>query len=285
MAEPLITVDKNPAGTLPVLVTVPHAGVGMPESIRQAMLRTGEDPSGLARRLLDGADPFTDLIYAWPEARARVMTPVSRFVVDVNRSRDADGPNGVIKRHDFDFKPFYVSGHVFSKIECEERLHAFWDPFYVAVDACLRENDIQLLIDGHSMSAIGPTLGPDEGSPRPALCLGVTVERDGGPSPTCPPSVARAAAAAAEAEIARLFPDWPADRRVRLDDPFDGGHIARHFTQNDYDQAVPGIMLECNRGLYLNETTLAPKAEGMAKFTLITQAAAQAALVALATLK
>lgn len=287
----LITVEKNEAKVLPVLITVPHAGVFVPQEIRQAMLRTGESEASLERRLLDGCDPFTDRIYAWPEARARVLTSVSRFVVDVNRSRHATGPNGVIKKNDFDLKPFYPRDHAITEVERENRLAAYWDPFYAAIDSCLREYPFALLIDGHSMSEFGPEMGPDAGASRPAICLGVSVEDDGegdgktGQSnrPTCPAAVVKAAAEAAEIEVARLFPAWPANLRVGIDQPFDGGHILKHCTSPKHENALPCIMVECNRGIYLDEKSLTPQADGIARLAVVTQAIARAALAALST--
>lgn len=287
----LVTIERNDAEALPVLITVPHAGVFVPQKIHQAMLGTGENAEALARRLLHGCDPFTDRIYAWPEARARVMTSVSRFVVDVNRSREATGPNGVVKEYDFDLKPFYPGGYAIQKEDRESRLGAYWDPYYAAIDSCLREYPFSLLIDGHSMSEFGPEMGPDAGAKRPAICLGVSVAEDGEGDgktgqqnrPTCPAAVVKAAAEAAEIEVARLFPDWPADLRVGIDQPFDGGHILQHFTSPKHDRSIPGIMVECNRALYLEEKTLTPQADGIARLAVLTQAIARSALAALST--
>jgi N-formylglutamate deformylase len=236
-----------------VLLTVPHAGVEVPAGIFALMLNGGVSEPELRRRLLNGADPLTDAIYNWPHLVAKVTTSVSRFVVDVNRSRHAGGPNGVIKVTDFDRLPFYAPDFDLSESDRENRLLNYWDGFHNQVSSILAATPISLLVDGHSMSATGPALGPDSGAMRPAICLATEVVDHNAVRPTCPRGMADAALEAAERGVARLFPQWPQANRVRLNHPFDGGEIMRLHTQTH-----PGIMIECNRGLYLDETRLLP---------------------------
>lgn len=279
-SEPFF-LEANPTSEWPLLVTVPHAGVWVPPAIETAMLRTGENPSHLLRRLMDGCDPYTDRIYDWPETRFRAGTRISRFVVDLNRSRDDLNENGVIKRCDFNRVSFYPQVHTLSANEQEFRLNQYWDPPYRAIEKALAKGGFKLLVDGHSMSHRGPTLGPDGGALRPAICLGVSVMDVRGRRFTCSQSVIEAATQAAEAGVQEAFPDWPADRRVGVDKPFDGGHIAYHFSHPQWDWALPTLMLECNRDLYLNEVTLLPKPSGLAHCRTIMRKVAEAALKAL----
>jgi len=266
----------------PVIVTIPHDGHEVPDWIWQKMLALGEAPDSIRRRLFDGGDPYTLGIYQWPMATAVFHTPYSRFVVDVNRSRHAGGPNGVIKTMDFERRPFYPAGFQLEAAEIEKRLSLYWDPFYSAVDAALEANWIRqgrlLLIDGHSMSATGPVLGPDRGGHRPAICLATEVNAIGKTQATCPAGMAEAARSAAEKALALHFPEWPADNRVKMNNPFDGGHILGHCTQAANPHAIPGIMIECNRALYLDEVTLQPLPGRIETLAEITQSIAAAAL-------
>jgi N-formylglutamate amidohydrolase len=270
----LFFLESHPTSEWPLLVTVPHAGVFVPPAIETAMLRTGETPPKLLRRLMDGCDPYTDRIYDWPEIRFRAGTRVSRFVVDLNRSRADLQENGVIKRTDFNRVAFYPDVHTLSANEQEYRLTQYWDPVYRAIEQALAKGGYKLLLDGHSMSAQGPSLGPDRGGIRPA----VSVVDARGRRFTCSQSVIEAAAAAAEKGIREAFPDWPAASRVAVDQPFDGGHIAYHFSHPQWDWALPTLLVECNRDLYLNEATLLPKSAGLAHCRSITRQIAEAAL-------
>lgn len=260
----------------PVLVSIPHDGHDLPPSILADMLKRGESEADLRRRCHYGGDPYTDSIFHWPEASRVVSTPWSRFVVDVNRSRQASGPNGVIKSVDFDLIPFYPQGFVIP--DSEERLRQYWDPYHQAMAETLQAQDIRLLIDGHSMSEVGPQLGPDAGGVRPAICLATEAETSEGIRAACPRGMAEAAFRAAEAEVARLFPAWPADKRVRFNDPFNGGYILEAHSQAHSTALPPGLMIECNRGLYLDEASLLPFPGALEKLRSLTQAIALAAL-------
>ncbi len=267
---------SSPLLPWPLLISIPHDGHDLPPSILADMLKRGESETNLRRRCFAGGDPYTHSIFHWPEASRVVSTPWSRFVVDVNRSRQASGPNGVVKSVDFDLIPFYPKGFVIA--DSEERLRQYWDPYHQAMSESLQAQDLALLIDGHSMSEVGPQLSPDAGGVRPAICLATEVETSEGIRATCPPGMAEAAFRAAETEVARMFPSWPAEKRVRFNDPFNGGYILEAHSQAHSPKHPPGLMIECNRGLYLDESSLMPLPDALVKLRALTQAIALAAL-------
>jgi len=246
---------------LPILITLPHCSGDVPPEIFARMRECGEPEADLRRRIFSEGDPFTDRIYDLP-ASAVLSAPFSRFTVDLNRARDEGGPNGVVKATDFQMRPLYAPDHVVYAAERERRLRAYYDPFHGAVDQRLRQGGIRLLLDGHSMTGKGPALGPDAGKPRPALCLCNLGDTNGHPPRTQPvsldPALARAARDHAAQAVAVAFPHWPADGRALLNDPFEGGHILRRYTDPAYPARVPGLMLEINRALYLDEEKLEP---------------------------
>ncbi len=275
-----------PEASLPLLVTVPHAGIHVPQDIETTMLRSGEKPTSLLRRLMAGSDPYTDRIYAWPEIRYRMVARVSRFVVDLNRAQEETDENGVIKTTDFNRQRFYPDGYALGAEEIQHRLERYWEPPYRAIEnelwqARQMQRGYRLLVDGHSMSAKGPTLGPDDGHLRPAICLGVTVLDGRIRRSLCHGPAVEAAMEAAQRGIAEAFPQWPQEFRVRLDQPFDGGEVVRHFSRPDSPWQIPCLMLECNRDLYLNETTLLPIPEGLEKCREVMRSIVLAAMVAL----
>lgn len=251
---------------LPLLVSTPHSSGDVPAWIMAQMLETGEPETDLRRRLLGQGDPYTDLIFHLPEARLTLNAPGSRFVADLNRDRDEGGENGVIKLTDFDRKPFYCDGFVLSAEDREMRLSQYYDPYHRALAAAFLGGGFQFFIDGHSMTAQGPSLGPDQGKPRPAICLGNFGDPQGEPVSdpvSCAPDLARQARSHLEALLAELGlqsgggdsqPGFP--RGVLLNQPFDGGHILRKYSRAPY--SVPGLMVEVNRDLYLDEATLEP---------------------------
>ena len=250
---------------LPILISTPHSSAHAPHWLLARMLQTGESETGLRRRLLKEGDPFTDALFHVPDAETTLNAPASRFVADLNRERNEGGENGVIKLTDFERRAFYPTGYALSAEEREARLAMYYDPYHAALDKALRggaSGRIRFFIDGHSMTAHGPAIGPDQGKSRPALCIGNfgdTEEEEAGPA-SGPVSCAGPLARGIRDKLAELLRGPIADSGLTegpvLNYPFDGGHILRKYSQAPY--GVPGVMIEVNRALYLDEVALAP---------------------------
>jgi N-formylglutamate amidohydrolase len=272
---------------LPILISTPHSSGHVPYWLLARMLQTGEGESGLRRRLFKEGDPFTDALFHVPDAEVTVNAPASRFVADLNRDRGEGGENGVIKLTDFERRSFYQTGYSLSGQEREMRLAQYYDPYHAALETALSPNRtqgpgvpqggpgvpqggsgrIRFFIDGHSMTAQGPAIGPDQGKPRPPICVGNFGDAEGEPAGlpdghaarvpvSCPPPLARGI----RDQLARLLERPIADSGFTegpvLNRPFDGGYILRKYSLPPF--AVPGVMIEINRGLYLDENTLQP---------------------------
>jgi N-formylglutamate deformylase len=244
---------------LPLLVSTPHSSGHVPYWILARMLQTGENEAGLRRRLFKEGDPFTDALFHVPDADTTLNAPASRFVADLNRERDEGGENGVIKLTDFERRAFYPTGYSLSAQEREMRLSLYYDPYHAAMEKALRTGRIRFFIDGHSMTAFGPSLGPDHGSPRPAICIANFGDEDGDPDDgpvSCAPPLVRGI----RDKLAGLLKGPLAESGLAegpaLNHPFNGGHILRKFSQAPF--SIPGVMIEINRALYLDEDTQMP---------------------------
>lgn len=250
---------------LPILVSTPHSSGHVPYWILARMLQTGESEAGLRRRLFKEGDPFTDALFNIPDADITVNASASRFVADLNRDRNEGGENGVIKLTDFDRRAFYPTGYNLSSREREMRLAQYYDPYHAALARAFlggREDGsgkIRFFLDGHSMTAHGPAIGPDQGRPRPALCIGNFGDTEGDPAGgpvSCSPPLARGI----RDKLAQLLKDPIAESGIAegpaLNHPFDGGHILRRYSLAPF--SVPGVMIEVNRALYLDEESLTP---------------------------
>lgn len=252
---------------LPLLISTPHCSGHVPHWLFASMTETGEDPESLRRRIFREGDPFTDEIFHVPEAAITVNALASRFVADLNRARDEGGENGVIKLTDFERRPFFPSGYVVGPRERELRLSLYYDPFHRALEKALVGGDIRFFIDGHSMTADGPALGPDQDEARPALCIGnfgdARGESVGGAPTSCPPEQARRIRDFLADSLADVLRESGLPEGPALNTPFDGGHILRKYSSAPF--AVPGVMIEINRALYLDETSLQPLPRRIAK--------------------
>ncbi len=256
---------------LPLLVSTPHCSGHVPYWLLARMLQTGEGETALKRRLFKEGDPFTDVIFNIPDAEVIVNAPASRFVADLNRERSEGGENGVIKLTDFERRAFFPTGYALSDSERETRLSLYYDPYHAALEKALASKRIRFFLDGHSMVSHGPAIGPDQGAPRPALCIANFGDEDGDPVPgagpvSCPAPLAQGIRDQLAKSLKPLIASAGLPEGPALNRPFDGGHILRKYSRAPF--AVPGVMIEVNRALYLDESTLEPipgKVEALAK--------------------
>lgn len=242
------------------LIVTPHSSGHVPADVLAEML--GEDlfdPERRAahlRHLFDEGDPYTDLLFSVPGVPS-LHAQASRFVVDLNRDRDAGGDNGVVKLTDFDGRPLYPARFQLSEAQREERLARHWDPVHREIERVLAGQDTQLLVNGHSMQPRGPLIGPDAGRARPALTLMTAADASGGPLPgRTHSSVTAAQADGLIGALERHFGPSLADTdlsRIALNDPWQLDELSYRYSDPARARPVPGFGLEFNRALYLQQ--------------------------------
>ena len=246
--------------SLPILITTSHSSGFAPFDVLAKML--GDDVQDAEKRsarlgcLYNAGDPYTDALFHLPGA-VHVNALASRFVVDLNRKRNAGGLNGVIKVTDFGGRPLYPEGFQFTEEEIEERLERHYDPFHETVTRALAKRDILFLIDGHSMSPKGPLIGPDQGRPRPAFTI-ITggnllgERRTPNEHPSIPAEVAQEVARQLDVHFGEVIQDTPnVPNTVLINSPFSGGGIHQFYSDPKRPDAVPGFAVEFNRALFL----------------------------------
>ena len=159
LAFPIVR-HPAPETARPILVSVPHYGTQPLPGIAADDYR---EPS-FATFAYGFADTFAADVYgALHEHGATVLaTPLSRMFVDVNRRRDdfehhegaVRSRRGVVRTHTIREVPIFARPLVAS--ELEERLRAFYDPYYAALEGLLGEiraaHGDAILLDGHTGS-------------------------------------------------------------------------------------------------------------------------------------
>jgi formiminoglutamase len=208
--------------TLPLLVSVPHAGLAIPPEAgpyciltEEEIIRDGDEGAAAVYRPLER------------EVAAFVTTSIARAIVDMNRAEDDRRKDGVVKTHTCWDVPVYrepLPEDVVQRIL--ERYHR---PYHRSLTARAGEG-ILLGLDCHTMAATGPPVGPDPGRERPAICLG---SGDG--------SIPRDSLETLAACLEGTF-----ERRVSIDDPFTGGHIVRA-----HGREIPWVQVEMSRAPFL----------------------------------
>jgi N-formylglutamate deformylase len=225
-------------GTRPLLVSLPHVGTAIPESLRARYVERA-----LA---VEDTDWFLDRLYGFAAGLgASLLVPrLSRYVIDLNRPSDNQpmypGSNNteLCPTRFFTGDALYRDGQAPDEAEVKQRVAQYWQPYHDALAGELArlkaEHGHAVLFDGHSIKSELPWLF--EGS-LPHMNLG-TVQGS-----SCAPSLA--------ARVAAVFAGQSAYSHV-VDGRFKGGHITRLYGQPA--QGVHALQLEMCWRAYMDET-------------------------------
>lgn len=208
------------SAVLPILVSVPHAGLRVPAEVAPRCRLTPEE---IAR---DGDEHAAGIYDIAAEVRHYVSTDVARAVVDLNRGEEDRRPDGVVKTHTCFNVP--VWRRPLRDDDVEALLARHYRPYHARLSA-LAGRGVRLAVDCHTMLAVGPPIGPGPGLERPHVCLG---HADG----TCPADWM----ACLEESFREQF-----GPRVTVNEPFRGGFITRSHAPE-----MPWVQLELSRAAF-----------------------------------
>jgi len=224
-------------GTIPLLVSFPHAGTDIPQAMAQRMT-----PAALQRADTDWHLPQ---LYAFArEMGASLLVPrYSRYVIDLNRPPEdsnlypGQDTTGLVPRDSFRKEPLYRTGEEPAAAEIAERRELYWKPYHDALEAELARlraaHGAVVLWDAHSIASVLPRFF--EGK-LPDLNLGTADGR------SCGPQVQAAAEGVLRAQ--REFTQVSNGR-------FKGGYITRHYGRPD--DGVHALQLEMCHATYMDE--------------------------------
>ncbi len=208
---------------LPLLISVPHAGLRVPAEASPYCRLT-------AREIAEDGDEGAARIYALADEVATfVTTDVARAIVDLNRAEEDRSKDGVVKTHTCWDVPVYREPPSAELVET--LLASFYRPYHRRLTAAAGP-DLLLAIDCHTMAAHGPPVGPDPGVERPRVCLG---NADG----TCPDEWL--------GSLARCF-ETAFECEVSINHPFRGGFITRSHAVE-----MPWVQLELSRAPFTDD--------------------------------
>lgn len=224
-------------GSLPLLISIPHAGTFVPESIAQRF--------SLAGSHLADTDWHVDKLYGFArELGASIISAnYSRYVVDLNRAPDssslyeASPTSPVCPTLTFDGEPIYAAGAEPSAAEFGARIDQYWQPYHQRLAAELNElrerNGYALLWDAHSIA-----------SEVPSLFNGVLPEFNFGTrdDASCPRAVA---------DQLLEFVSTDGKFGAVLNGRFKGGYITLNYGRPQ--NGVYAVQLELSRRVYMDE--------------------------------
>jgi N-formylglutamate deformylase len=224
-------------GSLPLLISIPHAGTFVPESIAQGF--------SLAGSHLADTDWHVDKLYDFArEFGASILKAnYSRYVVDLNRAPDSmslyeSNPTSPVCPIDtFAGEPIYNAGAAPTDAEITARVDRYWQPYHQQLAAELaqmrQQHGFALLWDAHSIA-----------SEVPGLFTGVLPEFNFGTrdDASCPRTLAE--------QLLELVTTDGKFGAV-LNGRFKGGYITMNYGRPE--QGVYAVQLELSRRVYMNE--------------------------------
>lgn len=225
-------------GGQPLLVSIPHAGIDVPDAIARRFTERGHD--------LPDTDWYVDRLYEFAsDLGASVLSAThSRYVVDLNRSPDSaalyeSSPTSpVCPVRTFAGEPIYLPGEEPDPAEVAERVETYWHPYHQCIAEELwrirSEHGHALLWDAHSILSRLPGLFEGE---LPDFNLGT---RD---NAACPENVAES-----------LLRTVQADGKYGavLNGRFKGGYITLAYGRPA--DRVWAVQLELTQKTYMRET-------------------------------
>ena len=221
---------------LPILLSIPHGGLGKPPELVDRLCIADRD-------IFDDSDAFASDIYDVGDTVARVIkSDIARAFIDLNRSI-ADMPNthpdGLIKNSTCYMKPIYLDGMAPSDGMRSQLIHSYYMPYHREIQKSIKELDLQLCLDCHSMASVAPDISPDrhDGLKRPMFCL------SNNHGQTSTPQMLELLSEC----ISESFGVDKSD--MGLNYPFLGGHITRTYGNNP----IPWIQVEINQAMYLQD--------------------------------
>ena len=206
---------------LPLLISVPHAGLSVPEEVRGLCTLTPE------QILADSDEGAAEIYNLQSQAAAYVTTSVARAIVDMNRYENDRGRDGVVKTHTCYGIPIY------REPPSEDTVKALLDRYYRPYHRMLSERsaNVKFGIDCHTMAAVGPPVARDKGHERPRVCLS-------NGSGTCPQDLLD--------KLARCF-EKSFDCEISVNHPFKGGSIVRSHCSE-----LPWVQIELSRAPFFD---------------------------------
>lgn len=226
-------------GGAPLLVSLPHDGSHIPESVRARMLPSAQ--------VAPDTDWHVSRLYAFArELGASILRPYhSRYVVDLNRPPDdvslypGQNTTGLCPTKQFTGEPVYLSGQEPSPEEIAERVVTYWKPYHTALQeelARLRGLHARVLLwEGHSIRGELPFLF--EGR-LPDLNLGTAA------GTSCAPAL--------QARLASVL-DGQGDYSHIVNGRFKGGYITRHY--GNPSDGIDAVQLELAQSAYMDEAS------------------------------
>ncbi len=208
-------------------------------------------------QIFNEADAYLNDIFDFREQLLYFETfPYSRAILDVNRPTDSASHHrqgdGMIKHLTSYGDPVYYPGREPESDLKQYLIKRYWQPWHNRLAEIEQDERVKLVIDCHSMAAVGPSAYDDPFLLRPRVEVGNLGDEQGNLSPPRNRLSAPADVTSFFAEkLGHVLADVPdlteTGAATAINTPFRGGwNIITHGHKKQ-----PWLLVELNRGLYI----------------------------------
>jgi N-formylglutamate deformylase len=239
---------------LPIAIIIPHGGLAVPQELNGRLVLTPE-------QIFNEADAYADEIFDYRDRVQHWLNfPFARAILDVNRPDDTTQHHrlgdGAVKEQTSYGAPVFREGETPDNELVNHLIATYWRPWHEKLAAIVDDPAVKLVVDCHSMAALGPSTYEDPATLRPRVSVSNLGDERGEPRQnwghiSAPPIAARFLADRL-AELLADIPDLaPVGQPYAINYPYLGGWGMR--LHGGYNK--PWLMIELNRGLYVGGQT------------------------------
>ncbi len=229
---------------LPILVIIPHGGYNIPDELSDyAVVDKFE--------LFMNADTCANEIYDFSDRVSAYMnTYISRLFIDLDRNftdLPPSNPDGVIKKKTMNKRNVFPEKIFPDEIAISNILNRYYFPFHDTIEKIMTTGQIKLILECHTMPAIGPAISSDPGSPRPIFSIENMISSKDRIVSTCSDNLASDL-------INRLKKSFTRESetvtgKIKLNHRKIKGHILEKYGT----KKIPMLRISLSRSLFLNE--------------------------------
>ena len=240
--------------SLPIAIISPHGSLAVPPELTERVALSQEQIFNEADAYIDDIFDFRDRVLHW------VAFPYARSIIDVNRPADVTllprAGDGVVKQITSYGDPVFKQGMQPDAVLEAELLRQYYDPWHDQMAAIAADEQVKLVIDAHSMAAVGPDLFGDPEQRRPPVMVGNLGDKNGRIRPdrghlTAPTPLASHFARLLGEQLADIRPLVETGAATAVNVPFSGGwNLWAHGGKQQ-----PWLMIELSRAMYIGKQT------------------------------
>lgn len=228
---------------LPILIIIPHGGYNVPEEL------FGYEAVSKFDLFMQSDTCANDLFSFGDRVAATMDTDISRLFIDLDRAYTSlrNDQDGVIKKSTRFGKPVFRDDHFPDDIAIANMIQRYWAPFHDTINKIINTGSLRLILECHTMMAVGPKMSRDPGMPRPLFMIENLVREKEMSRETCSTGMTGGLMEQVEKSFAGEK-NTITEKFVISDTPADG------FIMKSYgNRGIPMLRISLAQSLFLND--------------------------------